>query len=133
MLGADALRSHDFPTIWQPALRRLFWCSFGLLFVSVLAIPGLAKAPQATVPSTVEAQVKRFGVGKDVKVTLTGGKKLRGHISSIGENSFTIRLQKSKADREIRYDQVALVKDPGPLVWILVGVAVAVIVIVVVH
>jgi hypothetical protein len=131
MLKAYALRAVRFCLMGQ-APRRLFWCILGSLFVSALTVPALAKAPQVTAPSAVEAQVKKFGVGKDVKVTLASGKKLRGHIASIAENSFTIRLRKRQAEREIPYSQVALVKDPGPLVWILVGAAIAVIVIVVV-
>jgi hypothetical protein len=133
MLGAHPLRSVNFPPIGRAALKKLFGFSLAVLFVSALSTPALAKAPQVVTPSSVEAQVRKFGVGKDVKVTLAGGKRLRGHITSIGENSFTIKLRKSKADREIPYNEVALVKDPGPLVWILVGVAIAVIVIVAVH
>jgi hypothetical protein len=133
MLGAHPLQPANPPSMRHATFGRFLRLSLLALFVGALSIPALAKAPQVAAPSAVEAQVRKFGVGKDVKVTLTGGKKLRGHISSIGEGSFTIKLRKSKAEREIPYNQVALVKDPGPLVWILVGVAIAVIVIVAVH
>jgi hypothetical protein len=133
MVRAHALRSVESPSICYAAPNSLFRLSLLALFVSALPVPVLAKAPQVATPSAVEAQVRKFGVGKDVKVTLSGGKKLRGHISSIGESSFTIKLRKSKSEREIPYNEVALIKDPGPLVWILVGVAIAVIIIVAVH
>ncbi|HTV56528.1 MAG TPA: hypothetical protein VMI06_16650 [Terriglobia bacterium] len=133
MLGAHALQPVNSPSMRHVTFGSFLRLSLLALFVGALSIPALAKAPQIAAPSAVEAQVRKFGVGKDVKVTLTGGKKLRGRISSIGESSFTIELRKSKAEREIPYNQAALVKDPGPLVWILVGVAIAVIVIVAVH
>lgn len=100
---------------------------------SVIAIPALGRDLQVVPPSAIEAQVRKFGVGKDVKITLTSGAKLRGHIASIGTNSFTITLRKSKTERSLAYSDVGLIKDPGPVFWILVGAAIAVIVIVVIH
>ncbi len=100
-----------------------------------LAAPGFGQKTQTVTvnASAVEAQVKKFGIGKDVKIKLVDGAKLRGHIASIGENSFTVTLRKRSAERQVPYSDVAMIKDPGPVFWILVGAAIVVIIIVVVH
>jgi hypothetical protein len=101
-------------------------------FASAAANPAFAKTAQSPDATTVQAQVQKFGVGKSVKVQLVGGERVRGHIASIGENSFSVRLGRHKGERQIPYDQVRQVKDPGALTWMLIGAAVAVIIIVVV-
>jgi hypothetical protein len=132
MLGEYAVRSTTGPA---RQIRRLFWYGLGLAFLSAMALPAVAgaKGPQTATPTTVEAQVQKFGVGKDVKVTLTDGQKLRGNIASIGGSSFAIALRKKHTEKRIPYNDVAVIKDPGPLVWILVGAAVAVIIIIAIH
>jgi hypothetical protein len=119
------------------ARLRVFQCAWvsilAVVFGSVFALPSFAQSPQAANASAVEAQVRKFGIGKDVKIKLTSGEKLRGHISSIGASSFTVKLRKSKMERQVPYNDVAMVKDPGALFWILVGAAIVVIVIVAVH
>jgi len=118
-----------------------FWHSNGalrkglvlLLVVALLettASAAFGQASSAPDPSLVMAQVKKFGIGKSVKVTLVGGEKLRGHIGSIGGESFTVKLAKSGGERPIPYAQVAEIKDPSPLFWILIGAALVIVVIV---
>jgi sRNA-binding regulator protein Hfq len=116
-----------FPTGWTALLV--------LALVGVPAAQAFGRKPQTVTvnASTVEAQVRKFGIGKDVKIKLTGGAKLRGHITSISENSFTVTLRKGQLERRIPYSDVAMIKDPGPVFWILVGAAVVVIIIVAVH
>ena len=97
------------------------------------AVPTFAQSPQTPDPSTIESQVKKFGVGKSVKVTLVGGQLIRGHIRNIGPDSFTVKIGKKSTVRSIPYAQVTEVKDPGPLVWMLIGVAVAVIIVVIIR
>jgi hypothetical protein len=133
MLGSTATRSASAQCPGRRALGAFLGLGLALAIANLLPLPALARAPQATTPPAVEAQVRKFGVGKDVKVTLVGGERLRGHIASIGVNTFTVRVRKSQADREIAYNQVALVKDPGPLVWILIGAAIVIIIIVAVR
>ena len=128
-----SLRSTGCPRGWWLASHCARIFLMALVFGGVLALPALAQGPQATNPSAIESQVKQFGIGKDVKITLAGGEKLRGHIARIGANSFTVRLRKNKAERELLYSQVTLIKDPGPIFWILVGAAIVVIIIVAVH
>jgi hypothetical protein len=101
-------------------------------FAGAAANPAFAQAAQNPDAATVQAHVQKFGVGKSVKVQLVGGERVRGHIASIGETSFTVRLGRHKGEKQIPYAQVRQVKDPGALTWMLIGAAVAVIIIVVV-
>jgi hypothetical protein len=111
----------------------------GLVFLLAVALTGtetisaFAKDPQAPDPSTVASQVKKFGVGKAVKVKLIGGGKLSGRIQSINVDTFTIKLCKAGGERSIPYAQVREVKDPGPLTWMVIGAALVVLIILVVH
>ena len=104
----------------------------GLVFLLAFALTGsdtvtaFAKESQAPDPSIMASQVKKFGVGKAVKVKLIGGEKLSGHIQSIGVDTFTIRLSKPGGERAIPYALVVEVKDPGPLFWMLIGAAVVI-------
>ena len=108
----------------------------GLVILLVVALSGttagiaFAQTSPAPDPSLVAAQVKKFGVGKSVKVTLIGGEKLNGHIQSIGAEGFTVRLSKAGGEKSIPYAQVAEIKDPGPIFWMLVGAAVVIAIIV---
>ncbi len=108
----------------------------GLVILLVVALSGttagmaFAQASPAPDPSLIASQVKKFGVGKSVKVTLLGGEVLKGHIRSIGADGFTVRLSKAGGERSIPYAQVAEIKDPGPIFWMLVGAAVVIAIIV---
>jgi len=111
----------------------------GLAFLLAVALTGtaavsaVAKESPAPDPSTVAGQVKKFGVGKAVKVKLVGGEKLSGHIQSIDADTFTVKLGKAGGERAIPYAQVTEVKDPGPLMWMVIGAAVVILAILVVH
>jgi len=114
--------------------RILVLFTMALLW-GLVAAPGIAKTPQTTQTmdaATVQAQVKKFGVGKSVKMTLVSGEQVSGHLRSIGADSFTVKVSKS-AERTIPYDQVTFIKDPGPLMWMLIGAAIVIIIIVVVR
>ena len=108
----------------------------GLVILPVVALSettaGIAFAQTAAAPdpSLIAAQVKKFGVGKSVKVTLVGGEELKGHIRSIGAEDFTVRLSKAGGERSIPYDQVAEIKDPGPIFWMLIGAVIVIVIIV---
>jgi len=108
----------------------------GLAILLAIALTGagtasaFAKESQAPDPSMVAAQVKKFGVGKAVKVKLIGGEKLNGHIRSISADAFTVKLSKEGGERVIPYAQVGQVKDPSPVTWMLIGAAIVIIIIV---
>jgi hypothetical protein len=103
-----------------------------LLAVALLATESgvtFAQAPPAPDPAAVQGLVKKFGVGKSVKMTLVGGEQVRGHISAIGADSFTVRVGKA-AERTIPYAQVTEIKDPGPLGWMLIGALIVIVIII---
>ena len=124
----------------QTNVRRLGATGFRNGLVGILAMALLAAAsvpafgadqptPDAAV---VAAQVKHWGVGKIVKMTLANGEHLTGHIRSIGPDSFTVKV--SKTQRTIPYSQVSFIKDPpGPLTWILVGAAIVLVTVLIIH
>ena len=103
------------------------------VMVGTEVVPAFGQATQTPDPSVVESQVKKFGVGKSVRVTLTSGEQINGHIWAISGDSFTVKIGKKSTVRSIPYAQVTEVKDPGPLVWMLIGVAVAVIIVVIIR
>jgi len=111
----------------------------GLVYLLAVALMGAdmvsayAKESQPPDPSVVASQVKKFGVGKSVKVKLVGGEKLRGHIQEIGGESFTVKLSQGAGERAIPYAQVVEVKDPSPIFWILFGAALVIVIIVAAH
>jgi hypothetical protein len=131
MMGSDKSRSIAGFSRSTRALRK------GLVFLLAIALTGsetvstFAKQSQAPDPASVASQVKKFGVGKAVKVKLTGGEKLSGHIQSIGVETFTVKLSKAGGERTIPYAQVVEVKDPGPLTWMLIGAAVVIVIIII--
>ena len=129
--GQD-LRTTAAPRGGRPAVPALL---LTLVVSAVLAAPSLAKTSATAPPDaqTVKAEVSQIAIGKDVKVKLANGRTLRGHLARIGENSFSVRTGRHGAERQIRYDEAAKVKDPGPIGWMLLGAAIVVIVIVVVH
>jgi hypothetical protein len=71
----------------------------------------MCAAESARVPATVKQMVQARGVGKEVKVKGTGGTTLRGKITSIGENSFTVRVDSKNV--ELPYSEVSTVQGPG--------------------
>ena len=108
----------------------------GLVLLLVVALLGTANAPafgetRTADTSTVETQVKNWGVGKSVKMTLLSGEKVSGHIRAIGADSFTVKVRKT--ERSIPYAQVSEIKDPGPFTWIVIGAAIVVVIVVIVH
>lgn len=92
-----------------------------------------AQTLQTADASAAEAQVKKFGIGKCVKVTLAGGEQLKGHIWAISPDSFTVKIGKSSPMRSIPYSQVTEIKDPGPLVWMLICAAAAVAIVLIIR
>ena len=133
MMGSNKSRNIAGFSGSMRALRKGSVFLLAVALASTNTISTFAKQSQASDPSTVAGQVKKFGVGKAVKVKLTGGEKLSGHIQSIGVDTFTVKLSKRGGERTIPYAQVAEVKDPGPLTWMLIGAAVVILIIIVVH
>jgi hypothetical protein len=133
MMGSNKSRSIAVFSGSMRALREGLVFLLAVALASTNTLSTFAKQSQASDPSTVASQVRKFGVGKAVKVKLTGGEKLGGHIQSIGVDTFTVKLSKRGGERTIPYAQVAEVKDPGPLTWMVIGAAVVILIIIVAH
>ncbi|MBV9929206.1 MAG: hypothetical protein JOZ96_29610 [Acidobacteria bacterium] len=93
----------------------------GILWSSILGCqPARAQARgvnQAT--SAVRAAVQKLGVGSKarVEVKLQDGTKLRGFLSSAGEDAFTLTDPKTGASRRVAYAEVARVKESRMGFW----------------
>ena len=68
--------------------------------------------PQA---EKVKAKVAKLGTGEKAKakVKLHSGEKLKGYISSAGENDFTVTDKKTGQSKTIAYSDVDEIKKPG--------------------
>ena len=105
-----------------------------LLIVVVLSttiVPAFAKVPKTSDPDVVKRKVEKLGVGEHVAVKRVMGETLHGHITAIGEQSFTLHADRATSETEIAYNQVLNVKkNPGPVMWMLLGAVLVIIIIV---
>lgn len=114
--------------------RKLTLILIGALLFSMSASPlTLAKSKEekaAEFASKVKADIDRLGVGPDarIEVRLRDKTKLKGWVSSIGEESFVIADGKTGAATEVPYPDVAKVKgnnlSTGATIAIATGAAV---------
>jgi len=110
----------------------------GMLWSSVLGYqPARAQAQEATRPvEKARAAVPKLGADPQRRVAarLQDCTRLRGSVSSAGEDTFTITDSKTGAPRTVAYADVARVKEPaGGLsarTWVIIGAAAAAAVIV---
>ena len=76
-----------------------------------------APAPKDPVPQAekIKMKVAKLGTGEKAKakVKLRSGEKVKGYVSSAGENDFTITDKKSGKATTIAYADVDEVKKPG--------------------
>ena len=96
--------------------------------------------PQA---EKIKLKVAKMGTGEKAKakIKLRSGEKLKGYISTAGENDFTITDKKTGQSKTIAYSDVDEIKKPGlsqgMKIAIIVGIAVvataAILAILVVH
>lgn len=120
----------------RAANPNTFWKGLVLLLAAAMlgtpVVPAFAQAVQTPDPAAVESQVKKFGVGKSVKVWLVGGERVNGHIRKINDDSFTLKVNRS-TERSIPYSQVTEIKDPSDLDWLLIGAAIVIVTILIIH
>ena len=103
-------------------LASMVWGNAGLIF---------AGTPKTSNPDMVRAKVEKLGLGEHVMVKRTEGPKLHGHITGIDERTFKLKPDKAQADVVIPYADVQKIKkNPGPIMWMLVGAVLAVVIII---
>lgn len=112
-------------------MKQVYLCLLRCIaLVLFISIPGntLAYAEEPTLtPATAKQMVQARGVGKGIKVKEADGTTLRGKITSIGDDSFSMQAG-SRSAVEISYAQVTRVQGPGlstgAKIGILIGAAV---------
>jgi hypothetical protein len=109
-----------------------------LLFTNLQFINAQAgTGNNAATADKIKANVTRRGTGEKarVKVKMLNETKMKGYISQVGEDSFTLTDSKTKQTSTLAYSEVAQVKGTGLsttskiLIGVGVGVAVSVVVI----
>ena len=107
-----------------------------LVVVAALTLQGISAAAKTTKmisPTETKRRVERLGLGQHVMVKTVQREELHGHILKIAPQTFTLKPDRS-AQTGIAYADVLKVrKNPGPVLWILVGAALVVIIIVAVR
>ncbi len=85
--------------------------------LTICLVPGLCgdwvtnvRAATLPNPTLTKQQVELFGVGADVKVKLTSGKKLRGTVGALEEYGFDLISDRGGSLRRLSYDQVTELK-----------------------
>ena len=101
--------------------RALALTIAGIMWSSVLGCQSARAQARGTTQaaSAARAAVQKLGVGSKarVKVKLQDGTKLRGSVSSAGEDTFIITDPKTGASRTVAYAEVARVKEPKMGFW----------------
>lgn len=101
-----------------------------LLLITVLLGNDLAYAAKRSMDvAQIKAKIEARGVGQGVRVNLVDKTEQKGLITSIGEQSFTLKPQKNAQTVDVSYAQVTGVHpdklSTGQKVAIVVGIAVA--------
>ena len=121
-------------------LKRYFLMSLlvlvGNLAVSPLAFASNKSEKEAKFAEKVKTEIAKLGVGKDskIKVKLKDGTKLKGYVSEITNNGFSVTNEKNGAINTVSYSNAKQVKgnnlSSGTV--ILIGVVAFVIIIAVI-
>lgn len=105
------------------------------LAVGTAAFAETKEEKEAKFAEKVKVNITKFGTGKDarVQVKLKDGTKLKGFVSKINAESFTVSNEVTGTETEVPYPKAKQVKgnnlSTGDKIWIAVGVtAVALIV-----
>ncbi|MDQ3710597.1 MAG: hypothetical protein M3388_00015 [Acidobacteriota bacterium] len=107
-----------------------------LLFTNLQSINAQTSTGNNAAVSKIKANVTKRGTGEKarVNVKMLNGTKMKGFISQIGDDSFTLTDSKTKQTSTLAYSDVAQVKGTGLsttskiLIGVGVGVAVTVVV-----
>jgi hypothetical protein len=79
------------------------------------ALAQSSRQAEARALEKVKAKVARLGVGEKARaqIKLRSGQKIKGYLSSAGQNDFTLTELKSGATTTVAYADVVEVKKPG--------------------
>jgi len=96
-------------------MRTYFERGLAFLLALMLALPlgefpGLAAAAAPADTAAVKQRVSDLGVGADVKLLLSGERRLRGTIQAIEEDVFVVLIEKESSPRRVPYDEVSSIE-----------------------
>jgi hypothetical protein len=107
-------------------------CLFSLVLIVTVAFEGIPAAARSAKPMDAlraRVRVQKLGVGEHVMVKTARGQELHGHIIKIDSQAFTLKPDHSQ-QTEIAYADVTKIrKNPGPVLWIVVGAVLVIIII----
>ena len=105
------------------------------LTLSTTAFAETREEKEAKFAEKVKVNITKLGTGKDAKVQvkLKDGTKLKGFISKINDDSFTVSNETTGTETEIPYPKAKQVKgnnlSTGDKIWIAVGVTAVVLIV----
>jgi len=110
--------------------KSLLSAALAVVLLAVGSLPVFAQTVDASNAEKIKAVVARRGVNekKRVRVKMLSGVKMKGYISQIGDDSFTLAISKTRQPVVIAYRDVSKVESGGlsggARVGIIVGAAV---------
>jgi len=110
--------------------KSLLSAALAVVLLTVGSLPVFAQTVDASNAEKIKAVVARRGVNekKRVRVKMLSGVKMKGYISQIGDDSFTLAISKTRQPVVIAYRDVSKVESGGlsggARVGIIVGAAV---------
>jgi hypothetical protein len=110
--------------------KSLLSAALAVVLLAGGSLPVFAQTVDASNAEKIKAVVARRGVNekKRVRVKMLSGVKMKGYISQIGDDSFTLAISKTRQPVVIAYRDVSKVESGGlsggARVGIIVGAAV---------
>lgn len=107
-----------------------------VLNLSFLNSTALASSKEEKLTAKVKSGINKLGIGKDSKVSvkLKDSTKIKGYISEISEDGFTVVDEKTSLEETISFPSVKQVKgnnlSKGAKIAIGIGIAIAVIILI---
>jgi hypothetical protein len=99
--------------MWQTLARLLVACL--VLQANSLAFQTNASVPagEAVRVAKIRAEVQKRGTGARVRVSLSSGTEIKGHISNITDGSFDVTDRKTGNVLTIQFAETEKVRGPG--------------------
>ena len=107
--------------------RWLVKCSIALFVFGAVALPLSAQTDSEVRTEKTRRYLARLGTGRQVVVTVDSGRKVKGDVAGIQDESFEVRSKDRGPSTTIMFSDVKEIKRPGLSRWVKVGIVVAVV------
>lgn len=107
-------------------VKKYFVCLLSMLVFAALVIPGPVSAQSESVEKT-RSKIQTLSINRDkpIEVKLHDKAKIKGHITSVDPDSFTITDAKTATSHRISYSDVSEVKKASSgfsaKTWLILG------------